>query len=453
LFTMPTGTKGQNEIYPLSEINYYLPNEENKSGKVQISIYPFSEQDKNLWIILIRDVTVENILHEKHKKQLEQLEQYSKNLEKMVEERTLELKKANNLLNAIMNSLGQGFLVFDEQGVCLDVYTKACEEVLEAKPAGKNIIKVLNCTDNDKEQFEMWLKAIFSEALPFESLKDLGPNEYKHSKGKFITLDFFALYNDDNKISNLVLVATDKTAEREANLALERERAYASMIIKFVTNRKLFSNFVHSLPQTIDYLRQQIESPTVDVNEVFRKIHTLEGEAASLSVMPILDGAKHLQEVITQVRNENNTDFSSVKDDYIFALQELTEAQLAFFKKNEDLLEMLNISHESEFIEVDPKKIKKFYNLFVQAGVDPKLNQQFLEEFTHISLRDELKSANLILEQIAKKQSKNVNPIHFSGEDIYVDHEHFKELLASLVHVFRNIIDHGIELPEERVDL
>ncbi|MCB9025772.1 MAG: Hpt domain-containing protein [Bdellovibrionaceae bacterium] len=452
LFIMPNGNKGQQEVFPLTELEFYVPNNLEQKGKVQITISPITDKSKKYWIVLIRDVTVEEVLHEKYKLQLEQLEQYSKNLEKMVEERTLELKSANNLLKAIMNSLGQGFLVFDEKGTCLSVYTKACEEVLESKPSGKNIVTVLNCTGNEKEQFEMWIKAVFSEALPFESLKELGPQQFFHSKGKYITLDFFAIYSENNKVENLVLVATDRSAERDAQVALENEKSYANMIVKFVTHRKLFTNFISSFPQNLGYLSQQITNAHLDLNEIFRRIHTLEGEAATLSVSSILEKTKNLQEVISLARNKQLKELSDVKDDYVFALQELSEAYKIFIDKNKDLINLLDLSDNHEKIEIQKDQIFHYYKLFEKYGLDKNINDQFLSEFTQVSIFAELEIGNSILSQVAVKQNKKIRPIIFLGEDLRVDANEYTDLFSSFVHVFRNIVDHGLEEPQVRLD-
>ncbi len=93
-------------------------------GKVQITLQPIFDSmgDKN-WIVFVRDVTLEERLQKKYRAELEQkedvikaledakaqLENYSKNLEKMVEDRTRELSRLNQTMSALLDSLGQGF--------------------------------------------------------------------------------------------------------------------------------------------------------------------------------------------------------------------------------------------------------------------------------------------------------------------------------------------------------
>jgi two-component system chemotaxis sensor kinase CheA len=46
--------------------------------------------------------------------------------------------------------------------------------------------------------------------------------------------------------------------------------------------------------------------------------------------------------------------------------------------------------------------------------------------------------------------AKQCNPIKITGADIYLKSSQFSGLFSNMVHVFRNIGDHGIESPGER---
>jgi len=140
-----------------------------KTGKVQITFQPFSEMNgAKTWIVFFRDVTLEETLQKKYRAELEQkedvildlqkaqaeLEQYSKNLEKMVDERTAEIKKLNSLMTALLDSLHQGFFVFDAKGLCLEVFSKACENTVQSRPAGKMIWDVLKLPEKQVPGFK-----------------------------------------------------------------------------------------------------------------------------------------------------------------------------------------------------------------------------------------------------------------------------------------------------------
>ncbi len=54
-----------------------------------------------------------------------------------------------------------------------------------------------------------------------------------------------------------------------------------------------------------------------------------------------------------------------------------------------------------------------------------------------------------LVRDLAKKAGKDIQLV-MSGEDTEVDRNMVEEIYEPLVHMIRNSIDHGIELPDER---
>jgi signal transduction histidine kinase len=52
---------------------------------------------------------------------------------------------------------------------------------------------------------------------------------------------------------------------------------------------------------------------------------------------------------------------------------------------------------------------------------------------------------------LAARLEKELEPVIIEGDDVTLEPERYGELFRSLVHVFRNAVDHGIETPEERL--
>ena len=51
-----------------------------------------------------------------------------------------------------------------------------------------------------------------------------------------------------------------------------------------------------------------------------------------------------------------------------------------------------------------------------------------------------------LVEQLALKLEKSINTLTINSEDIYIS-DKYKPFLNSLVHIFRNSVDHGIHMP------
>ncbi|MBY0416337.1 MAG: cell wall metabolism sensor histidine kinase WalK, partial [Bdellovibrionales bacterium] len=145
-----------------------------------------------------------------------QLEDYSKNLEVKVEQRTIELKNANDFMGAMINSLDQGLFVFDQSLECHDVYTNACLEIFGTTPPHKKFTEVLGITDETElGNVTQWAAILFSEMIPFESAVNLGPRtkvqgtDYTDPNFKHIQIDYYPMKDEESKIKSIVSVGTD----------------------------------------------------------------------------------------------------------------------------------------------------------------------------------------------------------------------------------------------------
>lgn len=466
LFASKDGTLGKEEATPYSEIGFQLTS--GKKGKIQIAIQPFfeSEADRK-WVVMIHDVTLEEVLHGKYRGELEQkegyivelqkakqeLEQYSKNLEQMVQARTKELQDTNRTLNAIMNSLGQGFLTFDRTGTCSDINTKACEDVLESNPSRKSIADVLNVPMQERNQFQQWLEATFSEALPFDSMKDLAQSHYPHSKGHYVTLEYYPIRNDQEQIDNLVVVATDKTIERDAQIALEKEKHFAQMIMRIIQSKDQFAHFLSTVLGTIDECRalaNVTSAEQLNYPELFRKLHTIEGEAGAYSVQDLRLLSRKAQEFLEPLKWGEQ-----VPPDFISRLKlELTslrEGFKSFMTEQKQFFDVigLNDAPKSEFKK---SELGDFYDWMKQSGASESVLNKFSDQFLKSSLNKKLSNSDVTVQAVAMKLMKKVNPVTVTGDEIRIEENYMSELLSSLVHALRNAVDHGIEEPEVRME-
>jgi len=74
-----------------------------------------------------------------------------------------------------------------------------------------------------------------------------------------------------------------------------------------------------------------------------------------------------------------------------------------------------------------------------------------IQRLRYRSLREMLSLYPDYASALAVRLGKSVHPFAPEGEDIMVDARHFGPSVKALVHTIRNAIDHGIEMPDERV--
>lgn len=433
----------KNELYPWQEnglgfsgnsssmeIDFQLASGE-KKGRAAFCIAPCGE---NLWLIAIRDVTLEQALHSKYRSELEAKEDLIKNLEQKVAERTKELSDLNSTLSAILESLGEGFLVFDKKGLCGDVYTKACLDILEAKPAGQILQTVLKLDDKEKTEFDMWLEAVYSNTLPFDAMKDLAPKKFPHSQGRHIFLEYFPIMKvGTEEIISLVLVATDKTAEIEAQKESERQKEYAAMILKLIERKAQFVTFLEKYKEAV----AELKSENFDPREAYRILHTLEGEAGLLNLGDFRLAMRACQEKMEK------------PEEYKQSLLDAEGSLVQFQEKNKTIYE--KIVGTGELVrEIPETKVIEFKGAIKLQLPHAQLLEKFDADFYKVPAIKLVEHYGDLVSTIASKLNKAVDFVVENG-DMRIDKERFEPLMSSLVHTIRNSLDHGFETPEDRI--
>lgn len=416
-------------------------------GKVQLTVRPV---DKQCWAFFLRDVSLEEALHSKYRAELAQKEEYARNLEKLVEARTAELRRVNQTLNSILDSLGQGFFTFDIQGNCGPVYTKACLNVLEGAPTHRKAWEVLGVAKTEEGQFKMWMDSLFKECLPFEDLKELGPGLYPHSKQQRISLDYYPVRNESH-ITDVVVVATDRTAEYKAQRALEAERQFASMIVKYTKNRYQFMQFLQSVSGTFKKLRElsAVSFSKREIEESLRILHTLEGEAGIFSIGDIRESARHSQQILSAPRANASLISNDVLPAYLDSLSVMEKKFENLISSNRDIFAVPKGEVE-RMVELPYRHLRTFISDLKKSDNSENLVRRFQDLFLRVPLRERFLAFDGLVQTVAERLGKKVKPLRLEGQDIFIFPEYYEAFFSTLVHAFRNAVDHGLELPEER---
>ena len=368
--------------------------------------------------------------------------QYNRTLEDKVEERTQKLKQANVFITTMINSLAQGLLVFQHDGVCSDLYTKACEKLLGTSPANKSLGPLIQATDENL--MSTWIKSLFEEMIPFESLAELGPRsipciyEYKHKDFKHITLEFFPMRGDDQKIENVVMVATDKTREFKAKQQVIEEQNYVKLVTKVLKDKRNFLRFVDLFEKSLSEAKTSISvQGNVDNNSFLRLLHSMKGSAAFYNLAGIVN---LLHEFETDVTNN------------ILSPEEIViriETALELFAEQLMRLRDFISENKENALEIQESKLRDFYiNLGAQSV---SAARDFAQRFLMVEVKSYVEQYSTLVHELAHQLGKHILPVEIINGDLLVDMSRYQVFFDSCIHIFRNAVDHGMENPDERL--
>lgn len=434
--------------------------ETGKTGKIQITVQPYqtAEQDPS-WLVYFRDVTLEETLQKKYRAELEQkedvildlqkaqaeLKNYSENLERMVAERTAQIAKMNQLMGALLDSLSQGFFIFNSDGLCFGVSSKACETTVECIPRGKYIWDVLKLSEKQVPGFKKWMTTIFAEMLPFEDLAPLGPQNFPHSEHKTIQLNYSPLRNADGQMEGVVVISTDITNLIQAQQEAEKERGHVQMILKLVKNKRQVSGFIRETLQLIKELTQEVNVEKPDLDSTFRLLHTIKGGSATFSVLDVANQCHQAESLLTEFKNDANPGkWTELKNLSV----NIDSSFHQFLEDNKEIIGNIKKNQE-RWVETPVSQLIQFQDQHLK-NVSTEIQQAFVGNLLTEPIGNHFTSYNEVIQSVAEQEGKLINPIEFKQSDLPIIPEPYENLFGTCIHAFRNAADHGIERPDFR---
>jgi len=392
------------------------------------------------------------------------LETANRNLEanaREINERNRTLERFNQNIRAMMDSLEQGFFVFDRDGVCLPIHSRACRELIETDPDGQPIADVLRIPPSEREEFAQWTQFLFDEVIDFEDLAILGPPTFPHSKDRLVVLEFkpmrggeFGVGQDrykDRTIEGIVVIATDRTMEREAREAAESKQLHALRVTKIASDRNLFLRFVTDVRTMVRGLREDRPKGEVfSLDNLRMLLHTIKG-AASLFYIEKMHQLVDAQEwVLGEIMKSGPVTESTFRRSSRGFANEMEIALEAVLEQHRELL-------GADFETAGYGKQVRFDVLHAFLGELDRhpgaadLKRKFQRDILAVPLRQMLLPYDAVLRETAQSLGKQVEPLIIDSDDIRVVPDLYIEVISELVHVFRNTADHALESPEERL--
>jgi chemotaxis protein histidine kinase CheA len=177
-----------------------------------------------------------------------------------------------------------------------------------------------------------------------------------------------------------------------------------SVNLNDISNKQSFFKFYKYLNETINYLKNSIRADTENIQNLFRCVHTLKGNAAIFNLTNIVDFCHDLESKLH--------------------VEEKIDSEL-----REELIQLYERLH-LEYISIG-EIINSFTHFEETTGTT--ISGQNIKEFIDI-----------IVSSTSKKLNKKVS-LNFIGITNAISKDKYEHIEQSLAHIINNCIDHGIQ--------
>lgn len=356
------------------------------------------------------------------------------------------LFRLNRDFTALLDSLEQGFLMFDREGNIRPVFSGACEKLLEMNPKGKNITDVLRIPDKERASFLGWVDLLFREIPSFEDLTEIGPKRYDHTRGAVIDISFRPVRGRSGEIESVVLIAVDHTETEKAKAEAAKTLEYANLVSRVLREKSQFASFLKYADEVIGALESFALGPKFSMEDLLlvkHHLHTLKGTAGSFGFVSVAEAIHRTESVLV-----SQDDLQSTQRSLAAMVEEVKRIYYSMINGNPEIFQGLT-SHGDTIREISLTELQGFAYEIAHAGLN-ELHEKFQSQFIGVSAAKIFRRFESDLRDACSKMGKPMPEYRVNAGELRLIPEEIENVLNLLVHVVRNSAVHGIETAEER---
>jgi len=352
-----------------------------------------------------------------------------------------ELENAREEARGILNTVQEGLFLVHKDKTIGSEYSNELESILGMNEiAGQDISAVMAniVSTKDVKNIDVFINSLFNPKVVASLIMDLNPlkelhvqidnldgtieekylsfNFYRVTKGGVVSDILVSVKDITDKISlqNKLVITENKNEEQVKTLI-------AIMKINANTLKLFLKNSTKSLGEINRVLKERVSNKddfTKKISDIFVHIHTIKGEASAVDLKIITEKAHLFEDELEKLKNINNLDGMSFLP--------LT-VQLEYL-----------ISYVESLSEISQKMYGLTNNSPAEANASSKA------EWDHLKI---------LADKTAGEYSKKAYLVTSGLSEINCGDDLKQKLNSIFVHLVKNSLVHGIELPSERISL
>lgn len=366
----------------------------------------------------------------------------------------LEIERKNAAIKNLLDHAGQGFLFFGSDLMIGEEYSRECEEIFGFAVGSQGLLQVIeNLVDESTLKImENAFAHIFHDQDKIRNKVYLSilPGEFRIG-GHYIQAEYKVIQAQTEK--SVMMILTDITDKRAMEMKAAEEKSNIRLIIRAISSKGEINQAIEDLhaffEQEAGRLLKSDQDTQAVLQYMFRMVHTMKGDFSLNSLHHTSAELHRLEDRLSaMLKDPEKTGRNGIRE---FVAQVDCDRLLA-----RDIAIISEALGRHYFEKDDTYTVSRERIREIEHQVKTVLPEEadavltLLRSLFYINLKDAMKDYNDYVQMLAERFGKEVGDMKITGQDVYVDRERYHPLIKSLVHVFRNMADHGIEDPETR---
>lgn len=374
---------------------------------------------------------------------------------KTIDEKNSELSIFAEKISTLLNNTGEGFLTIDRSLVIDSEYSKECITLLGEQIAGKDISTILFSSNQKRDLFREAINDALDqedEALQ-ECIISLLPSEVELNS-LVLKIEYRVL---DNK--RVMLIISNITTQKELEHRIKEEQEALKMIVEIVSDSEIFFDLKREYEAFMKNSSKLVDTAldaNTNLNNIYREVHTFKGTFSQLYMQNMVNFLHNLESRLSHLIYNNITSNKEIID--IIADHDFKKPFVREMRRIEEILGS-EFLEDANYIKIDSNylgelqdKILSFLTSTDQKVVPYRDIFSKILHLTRVRLVSQLRPYATMSEQLATRLDKSIYPLIIEGDETLYVSQDLKPFLKSLVHIFRNSIDHGIEEAQTRLE-
>lgn len=355
-------------------------------------------------------------------------------LDRIVIERTAELRERNADLAFVLDNVGHGFLTVCRAGRVTRRQSAVLDKWFSGAGDDATIWELVAARDAQAAlTMELGWETVFDDSLPVELAVDQLPKRVRLGETT-LSVHYQPILNGAD-VEKVIVVVTDVSDEVARERAEASQKELASVFARLVTDPRSVQQFLVEGNVFVRLLSDD-SAGAVSLVDQKRWLHTLKGNAGFFGLTRLHDLCHDMESGIVE-SGERPSASSRARLQALWT--ELTSSLATFVPQRVDSIEL---SRQAVLEHVEAIHRGRARTSLAAAA------KGWLLESAELPLQRAAAQARSVAERLGKS---SVEIVVDAAADVRLDSATWGPFWGAFVHVVRNAIDHGIEDADERL--
>ncbi len=403
-----------------------------------------------------------------------------------------ELKAINKENRDILNNLKSGIISIGIDRKIKSQYSKYMEELFPDRNISGSILTEFLTINNPDDTVINYINSFVDILLnrkrtPVSTINGIPITKefpiiiYEKDtdtySNRFYKINFERIF-DNEEITGVMVIIDDITQQKLLRERLEKEKHEHQKEIELIynllkINPQIGKESISESYKNLSKLKSMINSKNwedkdkidkASLNTLTRYSHSIKGLTKMLSMSDSSNSAHELENIFIEQRDRDTVPvkkFLKRINEKVNNLEESLDKESALANKILGVEFEENEDYEKKVVGVEIDKIETLLNnyndltlyLTQSSAIPKKTLLKLLNSIYRIkkgSILPFVDTLNEMIKSISKSLGKKVNEMKLTGNSSEIDYKVFRTLKDPIIHLVRNILDHGIEYPEVR---